>query len=349
MYDIAEHIRIFEANPDDDLVTKREAAIKVVVGKLGKKISFEELLNLADDISTAMFDLNVSDSPICEDMIEALKAKSSSFSATDNALQVAVCAALAVLKFISNSAPANGRVTNSVFLSFALWSALANRQPIKDPKLESLRLEVLNEARELTLRSANAARIRASIPALKWPNKGNVKETVDEEDTSAVDFDATAKKTIGSLELNAALDREELDILWWVLGGWSDIAQSRLHTLSELNRAIISGIEISMMLRRVPGNAHQHMTLRGIEEDKEFTMPQALAELGPLKVNLSQSFSSETLIQDNGAVLPLLNAVCFGPDGSALKGQKLNVSSWGARALIEGALLRMVNLPVSPR
>lgn len=349
MYDIAEHIRIFEANPDDDFVTKREAAIKVVVGKLGKKVSFKELLNLADDISTAMFDLKVSESAICEEMIEALKAKSSSFSATDNALQVAVCAALAVLKFIGDSTPATGRVTNSVFLSFALWSALSNRQPIKDPKLESLRLEVLNEARELTLRSANSARTRANIPELKWPTKGDVKETVEEEDTSAVDFEAAAKKTIGSLESNAALDREELDILWWVLGSWSDIAQNRIHTLSELNRAIISGIEISKMLRRVPGDAHRHMALRGIDEDREFTLPQVLTELGPLKENLSQNFSSEPLIQDNGAVLPLLRAICFGPDGSALKGQKLNVSDWGARALIEGALLRMVNLPVSPR
>lgn len=344
MDDIAEHIRIFEPNPDDDFVTKREAAIKVVATKLGKKRNFNELLALADDVSTALFDLEVSDSPICDEMVEALKAKSPSFSPIENTLQIAVCAALAVLRLIRGAAPADGRVTTPVFLGFAIWSGLSHRKPIKDQKLENLRGAILDTARELTLESATLARERDEIPELKMP----ARPAAEEEDTTSADFNAAAKETIGALKSNAALDREELDLLWWVLGNWSDIAQNKVDTLPELSRAIISGIEVSEMLRRVPGDAHRHLVIRAINEDKEITLKKVLTELGAMKDSLANHFSSESKIAENKAVLPLLNAICADQTGSSFGSEKLKVSDWGSRALVEGALLRMINLPVSP-
>ncbi|AXI42583.1 GTPase-associated system all-helical protein GASH [Sulfitobacter sp. SK011] len=345
MYDIAEHIRIFEANPSDDFVTKREAAIKTVISKLRKSVSFDELLELADDISTCLFDLKIAESSVCDQVIEALKSKSSSFSAKENELQIAVCAALAVLKLIQDSPAASGRVTTIVFLSFALWSALSDRKPIKDEKLEKLRLEVLDSARDLTLRSANSGRVRAKIPDLKWPSEA----VAGEDDTRAQDFDAAAKSAIGALETNSSLDREELDLLWWVLGSWSGIAKSRLDSLSELNRALISGVELSKLLRRVPGDAHRHLVLRGVREDKEFTLNEVLTELGELKQALAQGVNASDLIEENAAALPLLNAICVSPEGSIFGNRKLKVSDWGARALMEAALIRMVQLTASAK
>lgn len=344
MNDIAEHVRIFKPNPDDDFVTKREAAIKVVAAKIGKKNTFDELLVLAADVSTALFDLKVADSPICNEMIEALKAKSPSFSPTENTLQVAVCAALAVLKLMRDTSPTDGRLTIPVFLGFAIWSGLSHRKPIKDKKLEKLRATILHTARELTLECANLARQRDNVPEFKMPKK----PATEAEDTTPADFNAAAKKTIDALKSNAALDREELDLLWWMLGNWSDIAQDRLDTMPELSRAIISGIEVSKMLRRVPGDAHLNLALRAIEEDKEFTLKKALAELGEMTETITNHFSNESRIAGNRAVLPLLNAICVDQNGASLESQKLKVSDWGKRALVEGAILRMINLPESP-
>src|SRR4029077_20925116 len=52
MTNIAAHIRIFEASPNDDFVTKRMTVISTLADAFKKRQSYSELIGLANDIAS---------------------------------------------------------------------------------------------------------------------------------------------------------------------------------------------------------------------------------------------------------------------------------------------------------
>lgn len=340
MDDIAEYIRIFEATPTDDFVEKRKAAIKTVATKLGKKNAFDSLLALANDVTAVLLEDDISESAICKQMASALSSKSASFSAKDNPLQIRVCAALTILKLLREAPPANGKVTIPVFLALTVWSGLTYRKPTNDHGLENLISEIIETARTLTVESAESSRRRQTIPAIKLQEPATEE---DDYDLSAIE--EAAEKTITALTDNAALDREELDLLWWVLGDWSDVAEKQLNTMSHLSRSIVCGIEISEILRRIPSNSHRNLVIRGIVGKEQFTVESVMSDLGSIRFQLQQHLNNNKFIKNNQAVLPLLNEICNDSSQASTNSAKYNAVDWGARALLEGAIIRIVKLP----
>lgn len=342
MRDFVEHIRIFEINPDDDFVTKRTAAVKVVATKISKRNKFDDLLAAANELAEALFEDEIESSSICQDMVEALQSKSPSFSLEGNTVQVAVCFAMAILQVIRNAAPDGGRVTSQTYLAMAMWSALAHRTAMEEPKIESLRLTMLEEARQLILESALKSRERTSVPSLP-----SVDMPLETEGSSSGIFDEGAKKTVEALSVNAALDREELDLLWWVVGNWSDTAGKRITELGELTGAIFSAFEIAGMLRRVPGEAHKNMALRAISKDNIITANGLLNELDGEGSKLADQYPANSqMVSDNPQVFPLLYYIRAQENGERFGTEELKISEWGARALVECSLARLTNVPV---
>ena len=84
--------------------------------------------------------------------------------------------------------------------------------PQKETKLEILRTELLQQCQRVVLTRAEAARKRNKVPDVRFdePEELNAKNIGEA-------FKNGLKDTFNALSVNAAIDREEIDLLWWVL------------------------------------------------------------------------------------------------------------------------------------
>ena len=248
MIDIANYVRIFKADPDDDFVVKRKAALRTIVTKLSKTNTFDGLMTLAQTVTDSIYDPELLDGEISSDIEQAVKAESPSFLAEGNELQIAMMVAVGVLEIISEAEPTSGQASRADYLALAIWSGLSFNRPLSNPKIESLRQELISKSSDLFLSSAEKSRQRLSA----------------------------TRVTVKLLSTNAALDREELDILWWVLGDWSNLAKARLSKLSECSASIIAAFEVATRLRRIPAEAHRQLSMRNIRDDASFSLEEVI-------------------------------------------------------------------------
>src|SRR3546814_6865259 len=93
------------------------------------------------------------------------------------------------------------------------------------------RAELLGKAREFTLLTATSARQRLTVPDVSFaiPPEINVASLGE-----IVKTDANA--SIEALRDNAAIDREEIDLLWWVVR--SEEHTSELQSLMRISYAV---------------------------------------------------------------------------------------------------------------
>ena len=110
MIDIAKCVRIFDPDPSDDFVAKREAAIKGLRTKFLKQRKLISLMKLGSDVLGVF-----RDPPICSpaniDVIEeAIKKESVSFIREGRDLEMSVCAMAAVIQAIEVGGQAQDRL-----------------------------------------------------------------------------------------------------------------------------------------------------------------------------------------------------------------------------------------------
>lgn len=341
MTDIATHIRIFDAQPTDDLVEKRISTIDDLSERFAKRKTFATILQLASDLSAAVSRKGVMSTELINEVEIAIKEYSPSFVQTGNELQMLVCALLATLKYLETATPSKRRMNPADILAAGLWSALSFQPCRTEAKLEALRKELLSRSQLMITTTSFSARHRSEVPDFTF----NVPEEVDWQ-TYANAQTKGYSKTIKALRENSALDREELDLLWWVLSDWSSILNETLSVSPVEVAAIVRGIEVACMLRRLPGDAHKHLVLKGIVEGDSLTLKNLVKTLADTRMKLVSSFQDNPLVEACPAVFPLLSVLVSGkttgvPSANAAR----TLHEWAARALLERSILHVASLP----
>ena len=144
-------------------------------------------------------------------------------------------------------------------------------------------------------------------------------------------------KSIETLRQNAALDREELDMLWWSLGDWSTLQEQPFRQLSMQIAAVTAGIEASTLLRRLPSEGHKHLVLRRVVDDSEQSAVELVASLGGNAKPIRDAYSQQGYVKKFPHVFRLLATI----SGANVDTQSLGNRSWGARAMLEATVLRL--------
>jgi GTPase-associated system helical domain len=333
MTSIAGHIRIFDHEPTDDLVLKRTAAICELSKHYQEGNTVTAILQTANDIALAA-QLHGSFSVQQGAVVEAAIQKSSeAFIAEGHDLEMLVCCMLGALQSLEGNGSPSGHTSPTDIFSLGLWSALSFQRKRTEAKLETLRTELLNAAHAHCMKSASRSRERysAADPAFTAP------ETFDAPglEKGLEPF----RKAITNLRANAAVDREELDLLWWVMSDRSTLLDRRLST--EKNAAlaaVTSGIEASLLLRRMPATAHYHLALRNVPKGNSMTFPELLAAIGDEREALFSPFKGDRDISACPAVFPFLSALQTGTSNHENAKAKRTLEDWSARALLESAL-----------
>jgi hypothetical protein len=339
--DIAQHIRIFDKTPGDELVEKRTEAIITLAGKYKDLTSVDNLLLLAADLTKGVAKGDrLPESRVTE--VEAvIKDKSTSFVREGQDLQILTCALLAALKWLEDAAPTDGVWSRQDVLALGLWSGLGFQIPRTEERLEGLRLELLVTARNLVLASAAKARTRQEVPTVtvKMP---------EAYDTAKVGtaIQNGAAKAIDTLRVNAALDREEIDLLWWILSDCSKFSGKPFSSMSELAAVVAAGLEAGGIVRRIPAEAHKQLILRQLKGDRKVRMQEVLDSLKEERGQIAAFFENNHLLAGRELLFPLVSACITGKAGGKGAGARsFDLSDWGARALLESAILHVGRLP----
>ncbi|WP_339070211.1 GTPase-associated system all-helical protein GASH [Pseudomonas idahonensis] len=335
MENFAVHMRICSASVTDDDVNSRRSAATSLAGTWGKEKTVEKIISKASDVAKVLGGSGVPPETLGDEVQAAIQKKSSSYLHKERPFDVGVCAGMAMVSMLGSSVGSSGWSISDVYAA-ALWSSLAFQPTLDATRRESLRLEVLNAASGWSTKSAEAARERGSVP-----EPSNAKITISTEGVVTHNISESMAKTVEALRRNAALDREELDFLWWAQVGRSRLLKRQPSEINEPTRVIAAGIEGSKMLRRLPCEVHREIILRTVEDDPELDLKELLAALVDDKEKLGGEVD-ERWVADYPSVFPLLHALVTGEVDTPGADVKRRASEWGERALLEAGFLNLI-------
>ncbi|KHA77844.1 membrane protein [Janthinobacterium lividum] len=336
MNNIAVHMRICAVAINDSDVESRRAAAISLATSFGKEKTVTSIVSKAADIAAALGGEGFPSQELGDKVQAAIQKKSPSFLYEERPLDVGVCAGMAMVSILSAVPGVTGWGNADVYAA-ALWSALAYQPVLETERRENLRREVLSAAAERSATSADKARTRMAVP-----DPSDVEIIIDAENVVTNDFKEVIANTVEALRSNAALDREELDFLWWVQLGRSRLLKKQLSEIAEPTRIIAAGIEGASMLRRLPCDVHREIVLRTLDQNPELNLAELLAIIGDDRAVLSTAFINANVLA-YPTVFPLLHALATGELDESGASLKRSVSEWGERALLEATFTRLMS------
>ncbi|AVI82773.1 MULTISPECIES: GTPase-associated system all-helical protein GASH [Pseudomonas syringae group] len=336
MDNIAVHMRISGVTVNDDDVNSRRSAAISLATNWGKEKTVSTILSKAADIAETLGGDGNPSLALGAEIQKAIQKKSSSFLYEERPLEVGVCAGMAMVSLLETIPGTSGWLIKDVYAT-ALWSALAYQPVLDTERRENLRREVLDAAYDWVATTAEKARERTDVP-----DPSNLSITINEINVATSNFKEAMTNTVEALRRNSALDREELDFLWWAQLGRSRLLNRQLSAITEPTRIVAAGIEGARMLRRLPCEVHREIVLRSLDKDPELDLVEMLAAVGDDRVTLSaECFQSN--IAAHPTVFPLLHALVTGEVNGSGAAVKRRVSEWGERALLEAGFARMIS------
>lgn len=330
---MARYVRIFNLQPSDELVEKRSAAIE----GLCKAYLAEEAplgaLQLAADLVRGVQEGKLPGT-LSKHTASIIAAHSPSFSIEDGELEALVCSLAAVLKCLAEMDAGDAGFDAHDALACALSSGLEFQQPLAEARLEALRKEVLEAALSHWTRRAEEIRERVEFES---------SADAEEEENEGEEPLDTLRSAVDALRRNADLDREEIDLLWWVLADWSSLLRTHFSRRNDLAGFVAGGLEMARKLRHLPAESHYQITLRFVPADSDCTLSGLIdataADMGALRPGLEQL---KALVQNYPSVFPLLSSLVSGQATVSTNDDVHPYSIWVRRVLSEATLARQV-------
>lgn len=331
----AELVRIFDQNPSDELVTKREAAIAAVAETIATSKSVDEIFGYAASLSEGIGAVKVS-GPLAEMCIEALVDASPAFVAEGQEIQVLVCALGATLQVLADLKPSpSGRTAKEIFAA-AVHAGLSFAPASSNSKVCRAVSEILNRSAAAFQVTGEVPRQRAQVPTLEIELEGS--ETAIEASEKVV---AAVQPLIASLQSNAALDREELELLWFCLGDHSAVLNAKLSSQKSSVGLVAAALETAKLLRRLPSTSHVNMALRNVAAGKSRTLKTLVSETEAHRKVFSD-YLRENIAKKYPSIVPVTSAIL----GLSQPGETeaREVSEWGRRLVLELGLTKLEQL-----
>lgn len=328
MNDIATHLRVTGLQYDNSDVDARRGAVATLKTAWAKQTQVPLILGKAEQIIDALT-TGVPAEALGLEIQAAVQKKASAFLYEDRPLEVGIVAAVAAQQVVSGDGKGlDGWMIADVW-AMALWSGLSFQLPLEDPKREALRSQLCQTARDRAIDGAEYARQRVDVAEIPSEAEGDTTK-----------LQGAVKGAVEALRRNSALDREELDFLWWALADRSRVLNRQLVSLGEPTRLVAAAIDASALLRRLPCQVHRELLLRNLDADPELTLKELVDQLGDERAPLVQSLGNS--VPDAPGVFPVLTAMSDSEvNDSAVYRVKRKTSEWAQRVLVEAAMCRI--------
>lgn len=347
MENLAAHMRITGSPVSNDDVDTRRAAIKELSEEWAKGPAIDKLLATATCIAQALHDETPS-AAFGAEIQTAVQKHAAAFLYEESPFEVGIVAGMAFVEIARAKPSPTQEWTTREVLCAAVWSALSYQQPLAETKREQLRTEVLKSAESFVTHAAEASRVRSQVDdfatlaiTLAAPVKKEGEAEADPKalPTASSNFAKATVATINALRRNAALDREELDFLWWAQLSRSRLLDKQLASLAEPVRLVAAGIEGAAHLRRLPCEVHRDIVLKTLDKNPELDLKKLLSTIGDEREKIEARYA-DGLATKWPTVFPLLNALVTGQSDGSAHAVKRRASEWGARALLEAGMVR---------
>ncbi|MEG3350265.1 GTPase-associated system all-helical protein GASH [Novacetimonas sp. GS1] len=331
---MAKYAYIFWGNPADGDVQARNQAVEALSAYLAA-LPCRQAINIAAAI-TRSFSGEALAANLAAKVEDAIVAHAAAFVLRENEQQGVVCLAVSALKLVRAPLADDSGWTAADAIAASLWSALALQDQVEHGKMEELRQDLMTACRDRVRAVAKEARRRHSIPDVGLLT---ISETDPAGSKANTALRRAIKPVIKAVKENQDLDREELDILWWLMGDYSELLDCPLEEQEPFCRAIATGLEGATMLRRLPSDGLRYAILRCIEKSEALTLAELMAELKTERAELGKVHIGSWAATDL-TVFPLISALAT-TGNIAASSVKLDARGWGARALLEGAIVAM--------
>lgn len=346
MENLAVHMRIAGSNVSNEDVNTRKAAI-LDLSRTWQSGSVERLLGIAAGTAQSLH--HETPCPdIGTEVEKAVQQHAAAFLYAESPFEVGIVAGMSLAEIAKVEPRPEAEWNTREVLSASVWSALSYQVPLAETKREALRLEVLGAAQKYVRLAAEASRARSTVAdfnALAITLTAGKEATAaagaaaEELPTASSNFAEATEATITALRRNAALDREELDFLWWTQVGRSRLLGKQLIALAEPVRLVVAGIEGAANLRRLPCETHRDIVLRTLDKDPELDLKKLLTALGAEREKIAAQYTNSRAAKWP-TIFPLLNALVTGNSDGPAHAVKRSASVWGARALLEAGMVQ---------
>jgi hypothetical protein len=251
-----EWLKVVNSKPDDEVVRKRKLACQDLINKIdgaeGINLLVECSAGAVDGFGTMFTKDSEAVSAITSSIIDHQPAFPSDLS--KNALELRVCAMIALGEIMTREASAGEAPGDDAVLSSLLLISGAGLRPkVQERHLKTALDELTKAARVTAGRAAAAQRRREDL---------NFKPLIEVTDSAVTDVDeaATVLKELGpalqklfeQVEEQAAMDREEIQILSWLYNNYADTVCEPISDLDPFEAAVCCGIEVAGMVRMPP-------------------------------------------------------------------------------------------------
>jgi hypothetical protein len=332
MVDVAQHIRIFDQRPADELVPKRTAAIKDLAGKLTAPKDVEGLIKMASSlVAAAKFDKKLPED-IATEATASVKKHAPAFVREGRDLELSTIALLSVLVALDGGTK-QGQLERLDFIAVAVWLGLSFQQPVKESRAEALRSEVLNAVSDYVVAGAKNARERGkpTFGAALKPDNTNLSEVIN-----------GLKSAITRLNQNAVVDREEIDFLWWSVTLWSSALEAPYSDANPYSSAIAFGLDGGSRLRRMPQDVHKQLVLRRVKAGEPVDLAGLISAVGDDRLRLLLKIPMAHAARDNPEIFPLMSSLLSGSVPKSAPKDTKSIEDWTIRSLLEAAALGVI-------
>jgi hypothetical protein len=314
-----EFLRIADPQPTNEKVGLRTKSATELVTTLAIKENTHLLMALLQGV-VAGFNSPVftQDSPGVTLLIKVIKNHDAlPEDLKENALELRAVAGMAIGELLEKSPSSDAAILAALAIS-----ATSLRPAEKDKHIRWM-CEVLLAAAKKGLQLEATTRRQRGTPALEQLNDIELQEeSAGAEEQWSIVLPAL-KSALLEANSQATIDREEIETLWWMFTGFSEIEQKPLAKLSPTASAFCAGIELGRRALVPPSQSAIAMLERVAESGRE------ASTLAP--TTLKDAVKDWTLPMLNG--LASTDAKC---DNAVSQCPALLPLSWACRRLREG-------------
>lgn len=270
-YVFADKYKLAGFSPASEVISLRQA----VVDKLTKSIDFAKIL----DLTRLYFGLQVPNN--ANWFRDAFAENDTSFTMVSNEREASVLSYCLLMEAMENGETAAG-------LAILTTYACGNRKPLLLPDLIDFAVSFLkqnsidNRNIENTdsgiIKHAASSKVSLQIDALNqapdWAKAGEViKLSSNEAMTAHKNLAIQTVTVFNSLIDEKNILREEVNMLWWYIGGWCDSLNSSFNDLGLGIAALLAGIELADISNESTGPVAAPAILRRVlfNQGREFS------------------------------------------------------------------------------
>jgi GTPase-associated system helical domain len=237
-----EWLRLVHPDPTDDMVTLRNLIVSGILSRLQKTEDINEACSLASAAFAGLSSSIPGDVKFAETLVNLTREHHPAFPSdlSENALDLQLSSLLAVGELLSPaSTETKWRKANLAIAAFATASHQLRPQQTQH-HLAKIQSEIVRLAESVLALASHKVRERPQISV-------DVFETVDvPADAPALwkELKPILRRQLKVLQRAAAIEHDELEVLWWIYNAYSQTFDKRLDDLSAFEIALSAPIEL---------------------------------------------------------------------------------------------------------